>query len=442
MLSVEDNELITRIGPGTAMGDLYRRFWLPVLLAEELPALDCAPVRLQVLGERLIAFKDSAGRVGVLDQRCPHRLANLFWGRNEEGGLRCAYHGWKYNVEGDCVDLPNAPEGSVFKEKIHAFAAYPAVERGGFVWTYMGPPDRTPEFPDFELNSVPESHRYISKIFIRGNYLQSMEGDIDSSHVSFLHSRVDSNAKGLLPEDRAQPAMFQDLAPRWSIKDTEYGMMLGAERTGPEGKRYWRINQWLMPSFTMIAARPGTPVHFQMRVPMDDESSIYYRVIYHPERPLTDAELHDARYGGTNFPAIIPGTFLPIENKDNDYLVDRAQQRTVSFSGIKSVPRAGLGRDRGPGRPAGRPQSRASRQRRRVHHRRAPAAAEDGHRPARGGRAPRAARGQQLPRAPHRHRPRQRRGHLGRRPRLPRGPRLVALSAPAQRPSCVYRGTR
>ena len=262
MLSAEDNELITRIGPGTAMGDLYRRFWLPVLLAEELPAPDCAPVRLQVLGERLIAFKDSAGRVGVLDQRCPHRQANLFWGRNEEGGLRCAYHGWKYNVEGDCVDLPNAPEGSVFKEKIHAFAAYRAVERGGFVWTYMGPPDRTPEFPDFELNSVPESHRYISKIFIRGNYLQSMEGDIDSSHVSFLHSRVDSNAKGLLPEDRAQPAMFQDLAPRWSIKDTEYGMMLGAERTGPEGKRYWRINQWLMPSFTMIAARPGTPVHF------------------------------------------------------------------------------------------------------------------------------------------------------------------------------------
>ena len=338
MLSAEDNELITRIGPGTAMGDLYRRFWLPVLLAEELPAPDCAPVRLQVLGEQLIAFKDSAGRVGVLDQRCPHRQANLFWGRNEEGGLRCAYHGWKYNVEGDCVDLPNAPEGSVFKEKIHAFAAYPAVERGGFVWTYMGPPDHAPEVPDLELNSVPASHRYISKIFIRGNYLQSMEGDMDSSHVSFLHSRVDSNARGLLPEDRAQPAMFQDLAPRWSIKDTAYGMMLGAERTGPEGKRYWRINQWLMPSFTMIAARPGTPVHFQMRVPMDDESSIYYRVIYHPERPLTDAELHDARHGGTNFPEMIPGTFLPVENKDNDYLVDRARQRTVSFSGIKSVP--------------------------------------------------------------------------------------------------------
>ena len=155
MLSVEDNELIIRIGPGTAMGDLYRRFWLPVLLAEELPAPDCAPVRLQVLGERLIAFKDSAGRVGVLDQRCPHRQANLFWGRNEEGGLRCAYHGWKYNVEGDCVDLPNAPEGSAFKEKIHAFAAYPAVERGGFVWTYMGPPDHTPEVPGFRAEQRP-----------------------------------------------------------------------------------------------------------------------------------------------------------------------------------------------------------------------------------------------------------------------------------------------
>ena len=166
--------------------------------------------------------------MGVLDQRCPHRQANLFWGRNEEGGLRCAYHGWKYNVEGDCVDLPNAPEGSVFKEKIHAFAAYPAVERGGFVWTYMGPPDHAPEVPDLELNSVPASHRYISKIFIRGNYLQSMEGDMDSSHVSFLHSRVDSNAKR--PAARGPGAAGDVPGPRPPLVDQGHRVRHDARR--------------------------------------------------------------------------------------------------------------------------------------------------------------------------------------------------------------------
>jgi hypothetical protein len=201
----------------------------------------------------------------------------------------------------------------------------------------MGPRESMPEVPEFELNSLPASHRYISKIFIKGNYLQSMEGDMDSSHVGFLHSRIDTNVTGLFPESRSQPEMFKDVAPQWSIRDTEYGIMLGAEREGPNDKRYWRINQWFMPSFTMIAAQPGTPVHFQIRVPMDDESTLYYRVIFHPERPLTDGELRDAKEGGVNFPAIIPGTFLPVENKGNDYLVDRASQRTVSFTGIKSI---------------------------------------------------------------------------------------------------------
>ena len=208
MLNPRENELITRVGPGTPMGDLYRRFWLPVLVADELPEPDCVPVRLTVLGEKLVAFKDSNGRIGILDERCPHRLATLFWGRNEEAGLRCVYHGWKFDVEGQCVDIPNAPEGESFKEKVQAFAAYPAVERGGLVWCYMGPRDVMPETPDFELNDVPATHRYISKMFIGGNWMQGMEGDIDSSHVSFLHSRVDNEAAVLLA---ARPPAEPDL---------------------------------------------------------------------------------------------------------------------------------------------------------------------------------------------------------------------------------------
>jgi phthalate 4,5-dioxygenase len=337
MLNPRENELITRIGPGTPMGNLYRRFWLPVLVAEELPEPDCTPVRLTVLGEQLVAFRDSEGRIGVLDERCGHRLASLFWGRNEQSGLRCVYHGWKYDVDGNCVDIPNAPEGESYKDKVKAFASYPARESGGLIWTYMGPPETMPEMPDFEMNAVPASHRYISKMFIGGNWMQGLEGDIDSSHVSFLHSRVDSAPAALAARGRVQDTIFADKTPRWFIRDTDYGVMLAAQRDSEGETYYWRVNQWLMPSFTMIAARPGFPIHFQVRVPVDDEHQIYYRIIWHPTRPLSEDELRDAREGGVNFPEVLPG-FRPRENLQNNYLIDRDLQRSESFTGIKSVP--------------------------------------------------------------------------------------------------------
>ena len=338
MLSERENTLLTRVGKGTPMGELYRRFWLPVLRADELPEPDCTPVRLTILGEDLVAFKDSTGRVGVLDERCPHRLASLFWGRNEEGGLRCVYHGWKWDVEGNCLDVPNAPEGETYKDKIQAFAAYPAVERGGLIWAYLGPKETQPPVPDFELTAVPASHRYISQMFIGGNWMQGLEGDIDSSHVSFLHSRVDNGSGDLLTTmNRAQAAMYMDKTPRWSLKETDYGIMLAAQRNGEGDTYYWRVNQWSMPSFTMIAARAGTPIHFQVRVPVDDEHQVYYRIIWHPTRPLTEDELRDARESGVNFPTVGPG-FKPVENRGNDYMIDRLAQRASSYTGIKSIP--------------------------------------------------------------------------------------------------------
>jgi phthalate 4,5-dioxygenase len=339
MLSERENELITRVGQGTPMGELYRRFWLPVLLSDELPAPDCTPVRMKVLGERLVAFRDSMGRIGVLDERCPHRMASLFWGRNEDGGLRCAYHGWKWDVEGRCLDVPNTPEGESYRDKVSAYAAYPAVEMGGLIWAYMGPPEQRPALPDFEINAVPAANRYISKMFIEGNWMQGLEGDIDSSHVSFLHGRADSTAGELARMGRMETTMFVDKAPRWAFKETGYGIMLAAQRTGPAETLYWRVNQWLMPSFTMIAAKPGTPIHFQVRVPVDDERQLYFRIIWHPERALTDSELYTARNAGVNFPEIVPGTFQPKERAENNYLIDRALQKTgASFTGIKSIP--------------------------------------------------------------------------------------------------------
>ena len=212
------------------MGELARRLWTPILLAEELPAADCAPVRVRILGEDLVAFKDTRGRIGVLEPWCAHRGADLFYGRNEEEGLRCVYHGWKYDVEGTCVDVPNAPEGATFKEKIRV-RAYPAVERGGVTWAYLGPRENgVPEFPEMEWTRVPNDQRYISKMFLDCNYLQTMEADIDSSHLGFLHSYVQG---GTVIDGRAngiQDLTAADKAPVWTVSDTEYGVMLTARR--------------------------------------------------------------------------------------------------------------------------------------------------------------------------------------------------------------------
>lgn len=341
MLSIEDNKLMTETDTGTPMGELFRRFWLPALMADELPSPDCAPVRLTILGERLIGFKDTSGRIGFLDQRCPHRHSNLFYGRNENNGLRCVYHGWKFDVDGNCTDIPNSPEGETYKDKIQAFSAYPATERGGLIWIYMGPKQSTPDFPEMEWARVPDSHRYISKMLIDGNYLQTAEGDIDSSHVGFLHSRLNTATIGsnsIQLGGVPRPQLTEDRAPTWTITDTEYGVMLAAHRDTSEGENYWRVNQWLMPSYTMIASQVGQTLQCNVRVPIDDEHTLYFRVKWHPDRPLTDTELNEYRNGGVIFPEIIPGTYLPIENASNDYLIDRAAQKMSTYTGIKSIP--------------------------------------------------------------------------------------------------------
>src|SRR6266542_2702874 len=184
MLTKEENELLTQCGPGTPMGALFRRFWLPIALASELPEPNCTPVRLRILGEDLVAFRDTEGRVGLLEQYCPHRGASLFFGRNEQGGLRCVYHGWKFDVAGHCVDMPNEPPESNFKDKVRA-VAYPTAERGGIVWIYMGPRSKPPPFPDIE--PLASDACQSNAIFRDCNWLQALEGDIDTSHLGFLH---------------------------------------------------------------------------------------------------------------------------------------------------------------------------------------------------------------------------------------------------------------
>src|SRR5229473_1838997 len=184
MLRKEQNDLLTQTGPGTSGGKLFRSYWLPALLAEELPGNDCPPVRVKLLSERLLAFRDSEGRLGLIDEFCAHRGVSLWFGRNEENGIRCAYHGWKYDVTGQCVDLPSEPEESGMRRSIR-LGSYPAIERAGVIWAYLGPAGEKPEDPAYEWTQVPSAHRYVSKRLQESNYLQAMEGALDSIHSGF-----------------------------------------------------------------------------------------------------------------------------------------------------------------------------------------------------------------------------------------------------------------
>jgi phthalate 4,5-dioxygenase len=333
MLTQEDNELLTRTGPGTPMGELFRRFWVPALLPGELPAPDCPPIRLRLMSEDLVAFRDSDGRVGVVDAHCAHRGASLFFGRNEECGLRCVYHGWKYDVEGNCLDMPNEPAESNFKHKIR-ITAYPTREWGGLIWAYMGPPEHTPELPQLEWAAVPEEQRRIGKWIQDVNYLQCLEGEIDTSHVGFLHS---SMTPSTAPNKTTRPELLaRDRSPKLIVKNTDYGFLYGARRTVGEGEYYWRVTQWLMPTFSLIPSAQY-PSGGRCWVPIDDEHTLAFTYSYHPERPLAEPERSGFWSGRAFPPELIPGTFYPKRNAQNDYLIDRDEQRTQTFTGIYGI---------------------------------------------------------------------------------------------------------
>jgi phthalate 4,5-dioxygenase oxygenase subunit len=325
MLSVEENRLITQVGAGTPMGTLFRRYWLPAMLSSELPEADCPPVRLRLLGEDLVAFRATSGRVGVLDTYCPHRNANLFWGRNEEEGLRCVYHGWKFDVDGACIDMPSEPPTSRYNEKVRQ-TAYQAVDKGGVIWVYMGPRERTPELPQLEWTLVPDSHRKVTKRIQRCNYLQNLEGELDSSHISFLHSTA-------LPSMRIPGA---DTHPVFDVKEMDYGLAISARRNAPDGRYYWRVTPYMLPSYTIIPTNPGELQTFTGAVPIDDLNMMGFTVSWSADAPITPEQLVGvASVGGAH--AEVDSRFFPVRNKENEYLIDRLEQKTSSFTGIQGV---------------------------------------------------------------------------------------------------------
>jgi phthalate 4,5-dioxygenase len=334
VLSQDQNERLTQTGPGTPLGRLFRSYWIPALLGEELPEPDCPPVRVTLLSERMIAFRDSEGRLGLLDEFCAHRGVSLWFGRNEECGLRCSYHGWKYDVTGQCVDMPNEPEHSAFAKKVR-LKSYPLAERGGVLWTYMGPPASQPPLPEYEFATVPASHSFVSKRVQECNWLQAMEGGIDSSHVSFLH-RSELKTDPLFKGTRGNRYNLSDPRPVFEVVESAGGLYIGARRNAEHGHYYWRITQWVMPSYTMIPPRGGHPLHGHFWIPIDDENCWTWSFDYHPTRALTDAEVTAMRDGKGIHVRYVPGTYRPLANRDNDYLMDRVAQREGrSYSGIE-----------------------------------------------------------------------------------------------------------
>jgi phthalate 4,5-dioxygenase oxygenase subunit len=336
MLRAQQNELVTQTGLGTPMGELFRRYWTPALLAEELPENDCPPVRVKLFSERLVAFRDSLGRYGLIDEFCAHRGVSLWFGRNEECGLRCPYHGWKFDVSGQCIDVPSEPVESGFARKIK-LKSYPLVERGGLLWAYLGPPEHQPPLPEWEFAMVPPERRFVSKRLQESNWLQAMEGGIDSSHVSWLH-RDNIDKDPLFKGAQGNKYNIDDMKPVFEVVESPGGLYIGARRNAEDGKYYWRITQWVMPSFTMIPPRGNHTVHGHFWIPIDDENCWAWSYDFHPTRAITDAE-RDAMKKGKGIHVLnVPGTYRPVANKDNDYLIDRAaQRRGDTYSGVEGI---------------------------------------------------------------------------------------------------------
>ncbi len=336
MLRRDINDLLTETGPGTPMGELFRRYWMPALLAEELPANDSPPVRVKLLSERLVAFRDSQGRYGLMDEFCAHRGASLWFGRNEESGLRCPYHGWKYDITGQCIEIPSEPETSNFCENVK-LRSYPLVKVGDVLWTYMGPAEHEPPLPEWEFARVSAEQTFTSKRWQECNWLQALEGGIDSSHVTFLHSgSLDTDP--LFRGSRGNAYNRGDLKPSFEVAENEGGLLIGARRNAEDGHYYWRITPWVVPNFTMVPPRGDHPVHGHFWVPIDDENCWVYTFDYHPVRALTDAERQAMRDGFGVHSKNSEGTYRPTANKDNDYLMDRdAQRRGETYSGVTGI---------------------------------------------------------------------------------------------------------
>lgn len=331
MLSREDNELLTRIGPDTPMGNVVRSYWIPALLSEELPEAGGAPKRVKLLGEQLVAFRDPSGKAVIMDEFCPHRGASLFYGRNEDCGIRCIYHGWLVDSTGLVTETPTEPAEANIKNKLR-HVAYPTHEQGDVIWTYMGPQEDTPAFPNYEWTTIAKESRVVSKIHEECNWVQSMEGALDAAHASILHA-------GELFSDNPSRA----LAPRIEVQDTSYGFRFGAlltptpaQSTDPDHHKYVRVFNFALP-FHVFVPKPDGRGSMHIFVPIDDENTMWYGISFVRDRTMDLHELGREKRGAV-VGVDLDENYRKVRNASNHYMQDReAMKADTSFSGIQGI---------------------------------------------------------------------------------------------------------
>ncbi|MEJ7930575.1 Rieske 2Fe-2S domain-containing protein [Ramlibacter sp. AN1015] len=345
MLTREDNERLVRVGPGTEMGRLMRLYWIPFLLSRDVPP-DGQPYRVRLLGEDLLAFRDTQGQVGLVDQACPHRGAPLVFARNEEGGLRCVYHGWKFTTTGACEEMPAEPAGSRMPTRVR-LKAYPVRERNGVLWTYMGPdPEQPPELPMVEWNLVPQEQVALSVRVQECNWLQALEGEVDSAHAALLHGRVDTS--GAINQWK----QAQDLAPSFECAVHDSGVSIASRRKIGEDRNYIRVNQFLMPFWTLVPPQSHFPeLSGHAWVPIDDEHTLCLMFSYHPAQPFYEKtrRLFKEGHGGRETghasekafeprPVTVPyHTYWTVYNRANAYRFDYQLQVDKFNSGLPGL---------------------------------------------------------------------------------------------------------
>jgi phthalate 4,5-dioxygenase oxygenase subunit len=336
MLNTEKNQRLVRVGAGTPMGEVFRRFWLPACQLKDLEP-GGSPVAVRLLGEDMLAFRAPGGTCSLLDRFCAHRGADLLYARNEEEGVRCIFHGWQYNASGQCVSVPNVAEGSRVCAAVK-LKSYPVVDRGGLLWAYMGPADQCPPFPDIPWLAKGDAHWAGSFIQVEseGNYFQHIEGLCDGSHVGFLHANLQGGGGG---SRFVNSAAFTDKTPRWAyLEDTGYGVAMGLERQAGEGRRNIRLNQFVLPFSVEVPTPPPYAVSsWQTNVPMDDEHTMFLYTSWYDPMPIAQlqAEVGDRSYVA---PEMLPGTYRTVLNRANRYRQDRGSyMKEQSFSGIGNL---------------------------------------------------------------------------------------------------------
>ena len=338
MTTAAENETLVRVGPGTPMGTLFRRFWIPATLSERLPEPEGAPLPLQLLHERLVAFRDADGKVHVVDEFCPHRRASLAYARCEDGGLRCIFHGWLVGGDGDVWEAPPERHPERFAKSVK-HPAYPTHEAGGLVWVYLGEPGTAPPFPDYLFTSLPDDHVYATHYLQECNYLQGIEADVDLVHSCYLHSSTDSAATAKVDGEIVAEVLSNDGAPRPYAQDAEWGFWNIWEYRAPadDQKMVW-IHPFLFPCFTVVApSRADRTYLFHAWVPIDDEHHYFYFVHYNHEQPLVGDLLASVVDLFGHDKVLKDDEYRCVGNLANRHLQDRGLMADGLYSGIRGI---------------------------------------------------------------------------------------------------------